>query len=272
VGSAVLNPGFGYTHNFDTDLAVLSWTQKFGHERVGVAFGRLAYDVYLDAFAFQTFSRGFFNRAFIVNPTLGTTGIGALGAVAKGFVSDHFWLGAQAYDGNAASGRFDFSTLKEYEWLWAVEFGWTPGFDRLKTDRIQLTYWNKDTRVKAGVPSGQGIALSMSWQISEQFLPFVRAGYSDGGASVPAEGALSAGLEYTVCKDQVWSVGLGWARPSEKTYSMDLRDEFVVETSYRVQVFPSFSLTPDLQLLLQPAQSPAENMVWVLGIRGILSF
>jgi hypothetical protein len=44
--------------------------------------GRLGFDVYLDAFPFQTFSRGFINRSFILNPTLATTGTGAIGGVA----------------------------------------------------------------------------------------------------------------------------------------------------------------------------------------------
>ncbi len=85
IGVAALSTGFGYSDNFSTDLAVLNWTQVFNDKRAGIAVGRLAFDVYLDAFMFQTFSRGFFNRAFTFNPTLATTGIGALGVVAKGF-------------------------------------------------------------------------------------------------------------------------------------------------------------------------------------------
>jgi hypothetical protein len=36
-GVAALNTGFGYSHNFDTDLAVLNWTQGFADGRVGIA-------------------------------------------------------------------------------------------------------------------------------------------------------------------------------------------------------------------------------------------
>jgi len=89
---------------------VLNWTQGFLDSRVGLAVGRLAFDVYLDAFAFQTFSRGFVNRAFVVNPTLATTGIGSLGAVAKGFVTDSVWVGGHIYDGNAHLTRAASST------------------------------------------------------------------------------------------------------------------------------------------------------------------
>ena len=271
IGAAALNTGFGYNHNFSTDLAVLNWTQAFNNQRAGIAAGRLAFDVYLDAFMFQTFSRGFINRAFLLNPTLATTGIGALGAVAKGFVTDNFWLGGQIYDGNAASGKFDFNTFEEHEWLKAVEIGWTPSISRYKTDRIQFTYWGKDERQKAGATEGSGWVASASYRLTDRFIPFTRFGHSDGGAGVAAESAASVGFEFTPRKDQAWSLGAGWAKPSEKTFGTGLKDEYVFETSYKFQVWPFLSLTPDLQLLLDPAKNPAESSVWLFGLRAILT-
>ena len=77
IGTAALNSGFGYSPNFDLDLSVFNWTQLFNDQTAGFAVGRLAFDAYLDAFPFQTFSKGFLNRSFVLNPTVGTTGIGA---------------------------------------------------------------------------------------------------------------------------------------------------------------------------------------------------
>jgi porin len=271
VGAAALNTGFGYSDNFKTDLSVLNWTQLFADQRAGIAAGRLAFDVYLDAFMFQTFSRGFINRAFLINPTMATTGVGALGAVAKGFVIDQFWIGGQIHDGNAVSGDFDFDTFKEHEWLKAVEIGWTPSISRYKTDRIQFTYWDKDARQKAGTTKGSGWVVSASWQLTDRFIPFTRFGHSDGGAGVAAESAASIGFEFSLRKDQAWSLGAGWAKPSEKTFGPGLKDEYVIETSYKFQLWRSFSLTPDVQLLLDPAKNPTETKVWVFGLRAILS-
>ena len=211
------------------------------------------------------------NRAFLVNPTLATTGIGALGAVAKGFVTDQLWLGSQVYDGNAASGDFDLDTFEEHEWLKSVEIGWAPAISRYKTDRIQFTYWDKDERQKAGVPTGSGWVVSASYQMTDRFIPFTRFGHSDGGAGVAADRAASIGFEYAPRKDQAWSFGAGWAEPSEKTYGPGLKDEYVFETSYKFQLWPNASLTPDVQLLLDPANNPAESSVWVFGLRAILT-
>jgi porin len=271
LGIAALNSGFGYSDGFDTDLAVINWTQGFRGDTSGVAVGRLAFDAYLDGFPFQTFSRGFINRSFVVNPTLATTGIGALGAVAKGFVSDQIWVGAHVYDANAASGDFDWDTFEQHEWLTALEVGWTPDFERYKIDRLQFTYWHKDARAEAGVPEGKGWAISAAYKASETMHTFVRAGHSDGGAGVAAENAASTGLEWELSADQFLSVGLGWAQPSELSYGKGLDDEYVFETSYKFQLSPNFSLTPDLQYVKNPAKNPLENGVWITGLRAILT-
>ncbi|MCP3919417.1 MAG: carbohydrate porin [bacterium] len=178
VGAAALNTGFGYSDSFSTDLAVFTWTQGLNDRRAGFAIGRLAFDVYQDALLFQTFSKGFVNRAFVLNPTIATTGIGALGAVARGFVTDQFWIGGQIYDANAVSGEFDIDTLSEDEFLTNVEIGWTPSIERRQTDRVQLTYWEKDARDAVGVPSGSGWVVSASRQWTERMIAFTRFGNS----------------------------------------------------------------------------------------------
>jgi porin len=271
IGAAALNTGFGYSSNFSTDLAVLNWTQGFNNSTAGAAMGRLAFDVYLDAMPFQTFSRGFINRAFLLNPTIGTTGIGAIGAVAKGFITDQIWIGGQMHDGNAASGDFDWDTDEEGEWLTAVEIGWSPSFADRKKQLVQFTYWHKDARSLAGVPKGSGWAVSAAYQLNETYFPFVRFGHSDGGAGVAAEDAISAGVEITQRFDEIWSIGAGWANPSETTFGPGLSDEWVIETSYKFQLSKNFSLTPDVQIIFNPANNPVDSSSWVVGVRAILT-
>lgn len=271
IGAAALNTGFGYSSSFNTDLAVLNWTQGFNKSTAGAAVGRLAFDVYLDAMPFQTFSRGFMNRAFLVNPTIGTTGIGAIGAVAKGYVTDQIWIGGQFHDGNAASGNFDWDTVQEGEWLSAVEIGWSPSFADRKKQMVQFTYWHKDERSLAGVPKGSGWAVSAVYQLNETYFPFVRFGHSDGGAGVAAETAFSTGVEITRRFDEIWTIGAGWARPSELTHGTGLRDEWLIETSYKFQLSKNFSVTPDVQVLFNPANNPDKNVIWIAGLRAIFT-
>lgn len=271
VGVASLAPGFGYSENFDLDLSVLNWTQGFIDGRAGFAVGRLGFDAYLDAFPFQSTSRGFLNRSFVLNPTMATTGIGAIGGVIKGFVNDKFWVGAQMYDANAASGDFDFDTVQEGEWLKAVEIGYTPSFGQRKSQLVQFTYWEKDARALAGTSKGSGWAVSSAWRLNDLIFPFVRFGHSDGGSGVAAEDAISAGVEITQSFDQVWTVGAGWARPSRETFGPDLDNETILETSYKFQLSKNFSLTPDVQVVFNPANDQDRSSVWVVGLRAILT-
>ena len=271
LGVATLAPGFAYSHNFDLDLAIINWTQGFNDQTAGFAAGRLGFDVYLDAFPFQTFSRGFINRAFILNPTMGTTGIGALGAVVKGFVTDNIWLGVQAHDANAASGDFDFDTVGEGEWLKGIEIGWTPGIASYKTQRVQFTYWEKDARSLAGTSKGSGWVVSAAYQMNDTYFPFVRFGHSDGGAGVAAESAFSAGVQISRSETEIWSIGAGWVKPSSETFGPGLDNETVLETSYQFRLSKNFTLTPDVQVIFNPANNPGDSSVWVVGVRGILT-
>ena len=270
-GIRTLAPGFAYNEKFELDVPVLSWIQHFANGRAGYAVGRLAFDVYLDAFPFQTLSKGSLNRSTIYNPTLPTTGLGALGGVVKGFVTDNFWLGAQFYDANAVNGEFSPDTVEEGEWIKAVEIGYTPSFAQRGTNRVQFTYWEKDARRVAGTPKGKGWAMSAASKLNDYLFPFVRYGHSDGGGGVAAEDAFSAGVEVAQDKGDIWTIALGWANPSSKTFGSGLDDETLIETSYKFQLSRNLSLTPNLQLVFNPAGNPGESSIWVFGLRVILT-
>ena len=270
-GIRTLAPGFAYNEKFEFDIPVLSWIQHFANGRAAYDVGRLAFDVYLDAFPFQTLSKGFINRSSIYNPTMPTTGLGALGGVVKGFINDNIWLGAQIYDANAVNGEFDFDTVQEGEWIKSVEIGFTPSFAQRGTNRMQFTYWEKDARTLAGTPKGSGWALSAASQLNDYMFPFFRYGHSDGGGGVAAEDAISAGVQITQDFDEIWSIGVGWVNPSSKTFGSGLDDEILLETSYKFQLSRNFSLMPNLQLIINPAGNPGKSTIWIFGLRMILT-
>ena len=200
-----------------------------------------------------------------------TTGIGAIGGVVKGFVTDNIWIGGQIHDANAASGSFDFDTVKEGEWLKAVEVGFTPSFGQRKSNLVQFTYWDKDERTLAGVSDGSGWGVSVAWKLNDTYFPFVRFGGSDGGGGVAAEQSFSTGVEIAMPRGEAWTIGAGWAKPSEETFGSGLDDETVLETSYKFQISKSLSLLGDAQVIFNPANNPNESSVWLFGVRAILA-
>ena len=265
VGTVGLNSGFPYNEEFDLDIAVLNWTQGFFDNKLGFAVGRLAFDAYLDAMPFQTPSGGFLNRGLLLNPTLPTTGVGALGLVAEGFITDNIRVGGQIYDANAQNGDWDYDTFQQGEFITAVEMGWSPARARHRTDLVQFTYWQKDAS-DALNRSGEGWVMSATWKFAT-WTPFLRYGNSNGGGGVAAKEYASAGFKLKSDFDQTFSAGAAWSRPADET----LRDEYVIEVSYVYQASKNVSLTPDVQLIVNPANNPNTGKSWVLGIRALIT-
>jgi porin len=88
---------------------------------------------------------------------------------------------------------------------------------------------------------------------------------------VAAEDAISAGVEIMQSFDEIWTIGAGWAKPSAETFGPGLENETVLETSYKFQLSQNFSLTPDVQLVFNPAKDPSESSVWIVGLRVIFA-
>ena len=60
----------------------------------------------------------------------------------------------------------------------------------------------------------------------------------------------------------MFGLGVGWADPDARS----LRDEYVVEAFYRVQVTPTLQFTPDFQVVFQPSAS-TDDAVGVFSLR-----
>jgi porin len=61
-------------------------------------------------------------------------------------------------------------------------------------------------------------------------------------------------------------------QPNEDTFGESLRDQYSTELFCRFQVAENFQLTPDVQLVINPARNPTADQSWIFGIRGRLIF
>ena len=48
--------------------------------------------------------------------------------------------------------------------------------------------------------------------------------------------------------------------------------QYTLEAYYRLQLAEHLEITPDIQLIKDPALNPDEDLVWVAGLRGRLAF
>jgi porin len=66
----------------------------------------------------------------------------------------------------------------------------------------------------------------------------------------------------------VAGLGANWGQPNEVTFSPDLRDQYSFELFLRIQLANQVAITPDVQLLVNPALNPDVSSLWVFGVRG----
>jgi len=157
--------------------------------------------------------------------------------------------------------------FNDSEYFYHFEVGWTSSQDRIYLDNIHLTGWYADERENALVEEGWGLAFSAAWFVQDTWMPFLRAGYSDDGGAL-LEASVSGGIGYYFkeSKDLI-GFGLNWGRPPDS----GLDDQYTAELFYRLQLTQNLAITPDVQLIIDPALNPDENRIWVFGLRARLS-
>ena len=108
--------------------------------------------------------------------------------------------------------------------------------------------------------------------VNEKWLPFIRAGYADDGGSL-MEKSLSVGVGYQpVPAKNLLGVGFNWGDPNESSFPGGLDDQYAIEVFYRINISDQLVVTPDVQLIKNPALNPAESTIWMFGLRARLAF
>jgi len=250
-------------------LTNLFWQHKSADNRWALVAGIVDVTDYVDVYALVNPWRDFSNLAFSTNPTIPAPdqGFGVAGLV---LIGSHGYLLAGFADSNADPSD-PFRSLADFfsepELFKHIEFGFVGSYDQRFTNNIHLTLWHADARRAAGVPSGQGGAISGSWQLFESFIPFVRLGAAEGGGALYDRSA-SVGFGYVTGRDDdVIGFGANWSRPNENIYGKDINTQFTMEAYWRTKFANWLEITTDIQYVDNPALDPGKNSLWTFGAR-----
>lgn len=249
-------------YNDKWGLTNLYWQQKLEQGRTGIAVGQVDVTDWLDPYGLMNPLTAFQNLSFSTNPTIAAPNQG-IGIVAGRYITNNIYLLGSVIDANADATKPNLKVFQTGETFKHIEIGYTSGIDRAYLDNIHLAYWQVDKRDAAGIPEDQGIAFSVSWLFENKWLPFLRAGWSEGKASL-VRTSISAGLGYLRQNRDLAAIGINWSKPE------NLDDQLTMEAFYRFQLDKNFALTTDLQHIIHPAQS-TEDSLTVVGIRARLS-
>jgi len=256
-------------------LSNFYWHQQFLDNRVAFVAGIVDVTDYVDTYGLVNPWTDFVNSTFGTSPTLAAPNQG-LGLAIRVSLTTNLYVLAGFADANGdptdpVEGFDTFFTEGEY--FKHLELGWHGQWERRMEDNLHLTLWQTDARSQSGVPRGWGVAASANWLFEDRWLPFLRAGWSDGGGGVPLKATVSTGLGlYLRDRGDLLACGISWGRPSEETYGVGLRDEYTIELLYRLNLLQRFTITPDVQVLFHPALGPGTDVVGVFGLRARLVF
>jgi porin len=259
-GSSLSTAGF---KEFGWGATALYWAQRSDDERIAFAAGQMDAGDFEDIHPLLNPWTAFMSDASFNNPSTALPNQG-LGLVIRGFVSDHLYLKGGVADANGTPNKIDFDsffTVQEY-FTWA-EFGWAPTPAREAAgESIHLLAWHSDERVEAEVPEGWGLAFSAAREFDDKWIPFVRAGYSEGDAA-NLSAMVSLGAGWKVRPDDLVGAAVTWARPPQGEKG---RDQYTVEAFYRLQLTHNLQLTPGFFWHLKPSYNPAKDSVWVASV------
>ena len=107
-----------------------------------------------------------------------------------------------------------------------------------------------------------GVAVTAQKFIDDRWLPFVRVGFAGGDAAL-METTFSTGLGIQCANRDVAGFGVSWGRPATAA----LREQLTSELFYRFQLTQFLAITPDVQLIGNPALNPNEDVLAMFGIR-----
>lgn len=200
----------------------------------------------------------FFSQPFATNPARAfpDNGIGAIGRYAP-----VKWLHVQllASDSDAVSEHPPFETMDGH-WFLASELAFKPDFKGLGQGTYRMMLYTRDLEPE----DSQGWALSFDQNLGEDLGLFFRYGSNEGDV-LPVERIAAAGISFLTPfgrPDDEAGVGIAWTRPSDDS----LREEYNVETYYRLPLTDLTDLSGSVMLLADPA-ARREDVIAVFGVR-----
>ncbi|MEC7839381.1 MAG: carbohydrate porin [Chlamydiota bacterium] len=174
---------------------------------------------------------------------------------------------AQVADANGDKRTLSFDTFfNKHEYFSSIEFMYTPNLPSWGKGNYNLVFWYIDPRKDFLTRSSYGIAFTLEQECTEGIVPFLRYGYTNGKATTVQQ-FVTTGIGFLAPfsrKDDEYGIGYTWGHPSNGT----LREQFSIETYYRLQLTHHIQITPDIQIYINPSNNPGENVIGVFSIRG----
>jgi carbohydrate-selective porin OprB len=210
----------------------------------------------------------FFSYSLQNNPSIPGPLYGGFGGIVR------FNPSKQAYgmfgvgDSSMDKDLPPWETLDNDSWYQLLELGLCPEIPVLGKGNYRLTPWHNHLFGADGF----GVALNVDQELGRKdVVAFFRFGYGDDDVT-PVKIFVSGGVAFEAPfgrEGDLVAIGVAWSDPSP---DVGFRSETLLELFYRVELAKAISITPDLQLVFNPANNLEDELVVVPGIRLHLKF
>jgi porin len=210
----------------------------------------------------------FFSYSLQNNSSIPAPIYGGFGGLVRGNLTKQAYLMLGVGDSSMNKAVLPWKTLENDSWYQLLELGLSPTIPVLGKGSYRLTPWHNHLFGSDGF----GVALNVDQELGRKdVVAFFRFGYGDEDVT-PVKTFVSGGVAFEAPfgrQDDLVAIGVAWSDPSP---SEGFRDETLIELFYRLEIVKSISITPDLQLVFDPANNPGDDVVVVPGIRLHLKF
>ncbi|MEH6611610.1 MAG: carbohydrate porin [Halioglobus sp.] len=238
-----------------------NWQQGIG-DGGGIIAGRFDPSDYASVLGYANPWTAFSNLAILLNPAVAFPDA-SYGLGGGTWLGDNWYVKGTINDANGS--------LENYEWFrdgsefftWG-EVGWSPSRNERYTTNIHFTAWHVDEREKVGLDSAEGFTVGANWTTYDQrWMLFARGGWADGDAALYEESYTLGFMRKYRRNSDLLGLAVNWGQPPQD----DLDAQSTGELFYRLQLSENLAITPNLQLLKDPALNNEEDTVWVTGLR-----
>lgn len=246
----------------ETVLVDFNWQQALNGGSSGIVAGRFDPNDFMDVLGYANPWTTFQNLSILFNTSVALHDL-SVGAALGHFFNDQWFGIVTANDANSTISDIEFYEDGP-EFYTQAEFGWTPSRDQRYFKNLHVTGWHTDPRDEAGVGESYGFTAAANWTSeSKRWMPFARAGWSDGPSPLMNATATLGLMHHFPGRADTAGIGANWGDPSDDS----LREQLTGELFYRVQLAQNIALTPSVQLLIDPALNPEEDQIWIGGVR-----
>jgi porin len=239
-----------------------NWQQSLGDGSGGIIAGRFDPMDYLAVLGYANPWTSFANLSTLLNPAVAFPDV-SWGLGGGTWLGDNWYVKGSVNDANG--------TLTNYQWFrdgsefftWG-EVGWSPSRGERYTTNIHLGVWHVDEREEVGLDSAKGFTVGANWTSEDQrWMYFARAGWADGDAALMEESYTLGFMRKFRRNADLLGLAVNWGEPPQDELDAQTTGEFF----YRLQLAENLAITPNIQLLKDPALNDQDDTVWVTGLR-----